>query len=404
MHNTADKNCPRFSEQARVGGMIILVDSETLYDFYRGADFLKGTFNLVDLIPINTKFAPPRNIKGVTRFVTQPDGTQDLGIKLVWDPPSVMGFPGTTTYCISRSQTAGGVGTQENVIPTQMFGSKGHEEEGLLAAMKIRFNTDNGQWPQTYVYKYNDEDFNGGIPKIVAANTITGGGEFIDYDIDTENNKQYYYVIQTGSTGGSFLGDYSPECMVPTVPKMCITPDMAAVAQHSNGEIELLSVGTGALGQWSAVKTKAILPFLPSLIDLISGLVNSLAGGLKTNTKSFTDFLKGVQAKFKKYRDYLDSMTTMLQALENIFSGAPSVSILNIPVAPGGVRGFLERVVLATPPAGGFTGMEGLTMGIVLLYGEGFQVDPLGHETSDFNEQITAISMTFSLMVKLFSS
>jgi hypothetical protein len=356
---------------------------------------------MVDLIPVNTVFAPPRNIRGSSGYFEQADGSKKFGIKLQWDPPTVTGFD---RYRISRSQISGGVGVEKEIVPTQMFGPKGHEEEGLITAMKIRFFGEKHEWPKKYVYEYNDSEFNGGSPKTISTDLVTGGGEFIDYDVSTVSSKQYYYVVQSGSSLGSFtMSAYSPECMVPAYPTNCISSDMAAVVEHSDGEIELLSVGTGALGQWSAVKTKAVVPFLPAIIDLLNGLVNSLVGGLKTNTKSFSDFLKGIQAKIKKYRDYLDAVNTMLQSLENIFSGAPSVYLLNIPAAPGGVRGFLSRIVLATPPPGGFTGPEGLTMGIVLLYGEGFQVDPLGHETTDFNAQIQAIEKTFGIMVGLFS-
>lgn len=405
LYNTADKNAPSFSDKAQVGGFIILLDTETLYDFYRGLNFINGMFSFMDIFPLNTSPMPPRNLRGISGYFEQPDKTYKLGIKLTWDAPNVKGF---TSYRISRSKKSGGIPVESRSIPTKLVGSKGHEEEGLITASMIRLFGGDKQWPSVLKMEYNDPTFNGGKPISIDSNPVNGGGAYIDYNsMDSSSNSKYYYVVESGfasSTGDAFgiWGPKSPEVGVPVFPK-CISENQAGVAIHADNKLELITVGSASLGQWSAIQVKAILPFLPAVIDLLNKFVASLGGALKTNTKSFSDFLRGIQQGFQRYKDFLDVISTMIIAIENFFSGAPTVRYLNVPAESGGVDGFLKRVVNAKRPDGGFSGKSGFTAGIVFVYGEGATSDALGSNTVNFKEQIKALSKAFDVIMRLLS-
>jgi len=283
LNNTSDINVPRFSANGLVGGLVIMLDANTLDDFFKGLDFFTGTFDFMDLFPINTKPMPPINLRGSSGFFVQPSGDPKKGTKIEWDAPNVRGF---TEYRISRSIKSGGVPKDVSKVPSKLIGPKGHAEEGIIAASLIHLST--GKWPSTTIMAYEDK----GFPITVQPNPITGGGTFIDYDIDEKNNAQYYYVIESGfaKQEGSVEGLWGPrsaECMVPTFPKHCITTNQSAVVIHSKGALELITQGFQGLGQWSSIQARGILPFLPAVLDLLNTFINKLEGSLKTNSKSW---------------------------------------------------------------------------------------------------------------------
>ena len=414
LNNTADKNAPHFSDTAQVGGLILLLDTETLYDFFKGLDFLASMFDFMDLIPMNTKPSPPINLRGSFGYFLQPDNTMLPGVKLDWDAPNVRGF---TSYRISRSRKSGGITKITHPIPTKLIGPKKHEEEGIIQAALIRLASGAKEWPAVSVQAYDDKTFNPvnisgtNAPKIplvtqgpvvVAANPVNGGGSYIDYSVDKENNGQYYYVIESGYPIGLW-GPRCPELMVPTIPKNCIGVNQAAVVEHPGG-IESIGIGSPSLGQWSSIQTKSILPFLPKILDFINKFVASLAGALKTNTKALNDFLTGIQKSFEKQKNYLDVLIGMIVAIENFFSGLPVVGFLNINPQKGGTANFINRVINAQKPAKGFSGPSGYTMGIVFVYGEVVNLEDMSDaDKAQYKALIKAIGKSFEIIMKILS-
>ena len=397
LNNTSDKNAPQFSHNASIGGFIILLDSETLYDFYRGVDWLKGMFDILDLFPINTSPQPPRNVRGSSGYFIQEDGKPKFGIRVDWDAPTVRGF---SSYRLSRSTKSGGVPVTSAVVPTKLVGPRGREEEGILTAMKMYFAEDY-TWPTALTMEYNDPTFNNGSPVVVRSNPVNASGAYIDYFADGTDSKNYYYVVQSGFPNIPGLpglwGPRTPELSVPSTPTHCVNSNKTGVIQHSDNKLEFLTMGVGSLGQWSSIKATAVIPFLQPFLDQVLKLTKSLSGALKTNTKSFGDFLQGIKDKFKKYRSYLEVSSTMITALENFFSGAPRVALLNIPPAPGGVNNFINRVNFATKPPGGFSGKTGTTLGIVFIYGAGLNPD------SPIEDNTEKLSKTFQLIMKFLT-
>jgi hypothetical protein len=403
LNSTSDVNTPQFSEQATVGGFIIMVDAETPDAFFRGVEFLTSNLNLSDLVPINTKTLPPQGIKTSTGYFTASDGTQKLGVKLEWDPPPVKNF---THYRISRALAPGGDVIETTYpVPTKLFGPKGHAEEGLfVAVMKRLWHWDwAAKWPPVTKASYKDPDFNGGKPKELIVNPLTGKGSYIDFEVNTKETIKYYYVIQSGFSLINKWSSYSVEAGVPLFPKNCVSSNMAGAAMHQGGHIHLISAGE-KLGQWSALRVGEIVPFVPAIVILINGLLKKLEGGLKTNSKSFVEFLNGIQQKFKQYKAYIQTISDMIVALENIFTGLPEIGILNLAPQAGGTDNFIKRVENATRPPEGFTGPEGITMGIVFVYGSyRISIDALGNQVPDMQAQVDALSKTFTAIEKLLT-
>ena len=67
-YNSADKNKPVFSDEAMITGFIILIDADTLDQFFTTMLTFSKMFNFMDLLPINIKPAAPKNIRGVLKY------------------------------------------------------------------------------------------------------------------------------------------------------------------------------------------------------------------------------------------------------------------------------------------------------------------------------------------------
>ena len=396
LYNSSDKNRPVFDKDGIVGGLIFVADTKSLLDFYKAIDFIVGLFDFVDLFPFNTSPPPPKNVRASSGYFNQPDGTQKLGVKIEWDAPPIMGFD---SFKVSRSPKSGGTVEEKTVTPTKLVGPKGHEEEGIITSLKIKLAT--GQWPTTRVVVYEDPNFVGGTTP-VPANPITGGGYFIDYNVSSTVSTQYYYVVQTGFPTVNMWGPNSSEVWARTSPTNCINVNSTGVVLHKGNQVELLSVGVGALGQWSSIQINALVPFLAPLITIIDGFLDSLKGSLVTNSKSFSDFIDGIKAKFEKYKNLLEAVSTAIVAIESFFSSAPTIAILNLPAQSGGVDGFMTRVNTAQRPSEGFSNQAGITMGVVFVYGVSY-TNPLGGSASGMEAQVKAVGKAFDLLVKIFS-
>lgn len=424
MNNRADPNRPQFSSDAPVGGMIILIDSESLDNFFMSLKQLNNLLGFLDGFPINLEPPPPSNIRTIYgNFISDefPEGKN--GIKLQWDaPPGFSGF--TYYYKLSRSTIQGGELTQKEEIPEKLGGPN-----GFIRAVQLKLSTflaktrgenntfeptlgspkETGEsgWPMVTYYEYADPEFNGGSPTVIKANVVNGSAEYIDFDIPPfQNGKpvhlQYYYIIETGWPELDLWGPRSPEQTVP-IEADCIEPNSVAVVQHGNGYLEYLRSGLGkGMGVWSSVQMRYVVPFLPLLIDLMNKLLSGLQGMVKTSTTAFSDFLKGLQEKIITYKQILEVLIAIVEQIKKILLG-PSVAFLFVPPAAGGVNGFMNRVRSAEQPDDGFSGANGITAGLVFLFG-GPSKDPFGNaDTDSINEQAKNLEKSFSLIMKLLT-
>jgi hypothetical protein len=427
LNNTSDINRPQFGEDGIVGGLIFLADAETLDDFFNSLKFIVSLFDMD--FPFITSPPPPRNIRATSGYIKQPDGKTKFGVRLEWDAPSLIGFE---KYKLSRSRISGGVTKEQHLMPTKLVGRKGHEEEGIITAIKIRLAKrrpvranyatndeykkalkDYKQWPATLIQVYEDIRFGKltplflpladalnllsdseqkklGVqrePVYVKPNLVDYSGVYIDYDLVPDKEATYYYVIQSGSNS---FGPYSNEVSVTAIPKGCIPGNASGTVDQPGGNVERISVGFGALGMWSSITAKNLIPFIPIISDFINRFLDTLQGGLKTCNKAFVDFLLGIVEKFESYLAMLEAISDMIIALENFFSNIPKIAMLLVPTAKGGIDGFMSRVESAEKPESGFSGVSGITMGVVFLWGVSiFDPKKIGEE---WDEKIAEIS------------
>lgn len=420
LNNTADPNRPIYSSDALVGGLIILVDSETFDDFFKSWRQLGELFDFVNLIPINISPPPPTNIRGVSRLVNG-----QFQIQLKMDAPPVR--PGPIQYRISRSVVPGGVAKQANPVPTKLGGKDGffrglyfrlasffseraeqRKRTGRRGARELRkigaFEKVPGDWPPVIVYEYKDRD-----PAIILSNPINGSGTFIDDQIPKDLNgdpvhKQYYYVVESGFGGSDqdFIGGpRSNEVMVP-VEKECIEDGSAAVIEHRRGKREYISAGWGGLGKWSSIQASLVLPFIPKLIDILDKVMKTIQGMVKNTTDSFSDFIAGIQDKFQTYSFMISLMNDIIQQILKLTLG-PNIAFLYVKAKKGGVSEFMRRVRTAEQPDRGFSGSNGITAGLVFMFGA-TSFDPLGNDDEDIiNQKSEAISKSFDILMQFLT-
>jgi len=400
LRNTADDHRPRFSRDAQVGGLIIMVDSESADDFFSTLNQLANLFDILNLVPINLSPPPPKTIRSYPVY-TDEDG---YGIHLKWDAP---GIPFTNGfYRISRSVVPGGIPKEVNDIPTKLGG-----KDGFIRAIKTRLSTyfsdkragksPAGSWPTKTVYAYDDPTFNG--PHIVKANVVNGSGSYLDRDIPLEAGEplfdQFYYTVESGFPG--LWGPPSREISV-TVQKKCVDPDSVAVVTHAKGYKEYISAGWGGLGQWSSIQTKFLIPFMPLLIEQMNKVLDTLKGMVKNNSDSFSDFIKGIKDKIDTYIFMIDLLTSIVEQVQKMILG-PSAAFLVVPPEKGGISGFMQRVRSAKVPDDGFSGQNGMTGGLVFIYGA-VRFDTFGNtDEKAIAEQSKAISKAFSTLVSLLT-
>jgi hypothetical protein len=393
LYNDADKNRPVFKDNGVVGGLILAADTETLDDFFKAMDFISGLFSFSDLFPFNISPPPPRNVRSYTGYFKQIDGkTLKYGIKLQWDAPPIQAL---WSYRITRSRIDGGKWSEKTVIPKKLLGPKGKEEQGLLTAMMMRLFGDKKEWPKEIVREYEDalQD------NIVPANGINGGGMYMDYSIDKSKEATYYYVIESGFPP-LLWGPRSPQIIVQSIPTNCVNNNKYGVIVNKNNQVEFVSKGVGALGQWSSIKVDIILPFLPTVVTFVDNFLESLKGGLKSNTKAFVDFLKGIVEKFKVYVAMLEAVVTMITALENFFSSAPKIMALNVPPSSGGTDNFVKRVMEAKKPSN-TSGKGGMTVGVCMVYGASWNNPLSGFNSPAIDAQMKTIGKAFELIMKI---
>jgi hypothetical protein len=393
VYNDADRNRPVFEENSLVGGLIFVADTETLDKFFEALDFIDSMFSFSELFPFNTKPPPPRNIRAYTGWFKQTDGSTKYGIKLAWDAPPM---EASWSFRVSRSRQDGGQLTTSHPIPDKLIGpTKNNPNVGLLNALSYRLYSGTNNWPPVSEYVYDDSI------NVVAANAVDGSGVFYDYQIDTEKEAVYYYVVESGFPIGKGLwGHRSPQVMALTIPANCINERKFGVVTHKNNRIEFLSKGYGAVGMWSSVQINLVLPFLPVVVNTINNFLETLKGSLKTNTQSFLDFVQGIADKFKRYAEILDAIVQMIVALETFFSTVPEIMILNVTPAEGGMENFLNRVNNAKLPVK-VSGSSGCTLGVCMVYGASYNNPLSGFQSPDVKSQMNTIGKAFSLITSI---
>ena len=388
-YNDADKNRPVFKgPDALVGGLILAADTETLDDFFKAMNFIAGLFSFMDLFPFNTAPPPPRNVRSYTGWFVQPDGKTKYGVKILWDAPNLI----PPMYRVTRSRIDGGTVTTSTNLPQRLIGPPGHEEEGLLTALQIAIST--GEFPKKTTYEYTDP-----LSKnIVVTDLVTGGGGFFDYDVEPNAEATYYYVVESGF--GIMWGPKSPQLIVQSIPTHCVNTNKVGVVLNNYNQVEFLSKGRGALGQWTSIRVNVILPFLPMIVNMVNNFLEILKGSLKTNTKAFIEFLKGMTDKFRKYAAYLEAIITMITALENFFSSAPKIMALTVPPSTGGVDTFVNKFMGAKKPVGA-SGKSGMTVGVCFVYGATYNNPLRTIDAPSIDSQIQAIAKAFAIVSKI---
>lgn len=410
LNNTADPNRPVFSSNAKVGGVIILVDTETMDEFFKSWKQLSELFDFVNLLPFNLKPQPPTNIRGKSKLEKTEDGKNKYKILLQMDAPDVRpaGLGLYMNYRISRSIVPGGVLKVEHPIPTKLGG-----KDGFFAGLRYRissffsdkYSKPRGNWPPKLVYAYEDLD----PPVIIFSNLVNGSGSFIDDKIPVDDNgdpvhKQYYYVVETGfsSEGEDWIGGpRSNEVMVP-VEKSCVDSGESAVIKHEKGRLEYIKAGWGGLGKWSSIQTKFLLPFMPKLIKMLEKAMKTIRGMVKNTTDSFSDFIEGIQEKFETYSFMVDLMMSMIKQILKMSLG-PQMAFLYVDPKKGGIEEFMNRVRNAKQPERGFSDSKGFTAGIVFMFG-GFSYDPSGNDNKEvINAETEATVKSFKFLMKFLT-
>ena len=419
-YNSADKNKPVFSDEAMITGFIILIDADTLDQFFTTMLTFSKMFNFMDLLSINIKPAAPKNIRGVLKY---DKNKKAYGVSLTWDGPSTY----VPEYKVSRSMVPGGrPGKADIDITTLKLYDTVKDQWNVFTAIKY-FIKNKGKWPQIDVKYYDDlEAITLGVPPfdgpaIVAANPLTSGGTYTDYNIKVDSNGKparatYHYVIQGGL--GSTFGIWSPMSNdVPVhVSPPCLSPDDAATVLHQTPQgrqfISFINSGYAGLGRWSSVKLS--VPFIADFAKMFNQIIGTLKGMTANVSSSFSAFIKSIVDKIDYYANLIQALIAIIEVLESlVFSGR--VGYLYLPLKGGGVPGFMSRLRAAKPlsyqdPATketvtGFSGPSGITAGMVFLTGTpGFDNTVTTELSDELNAAVAMVANTAGVINPAFKT
>jgi len=393
LKNTKDKNRPQYGLQDYVGGMVILLDSESLDTIWIGLKQLASMFDFINLFGLDLEPPPPTNMRGFSGFFTNPENPNEkkFGIQLEWNKN-----PLVSTFKIYRSRIPGGRYTEVKYVPSSLVNNKETGEIGLLEVTRRLFarifRKEPFIPPMKGEYVYDDSDFNEGNPVILSSSsggttekyvdtyiptkkvTIEGQTYEIPYHLNEQTSKEepvlnYYYVIRSSIAGGSIEGPNSKELVVE--PKSC--NDMYNIANiifHSQSQIELISKGFGGINSWSSIQISRMLPWFQEIIDILNKFLDSFSGMVTDASDSFSDFLTQITQKFQMYASILELCAWLLEQVKNFIFG-PYISFLNLDPVKGGMDVFVDRIKGAQLPEGkdSFSGPSGTSIGIVMVYG-----------------------------------
>lgn len=395
-YNTSDPQRPDFSEDAVIGGLIILVDSSSADQFFASMNTLNDLFDFQTALPIQTDPPPPSRIKAYTIREVEGDGAPEAKykIKVEWDGPSIKPM----FYRVKRSNQPGGIkvtikGPPKDVTLKEFF-----------KAVKKKIQTK--EWDPITKYVYDDELKD----NIVNANPVTGGGSYIDENVEV--GKTYYYVVESGYTKFSsdrYWGKKSNQAIAKV--QTCVPANSVGVVEHEGG-IELDgNPGIGVSpGSWSSIQIKHFLPGFVPLIDQINKLINTMRGTTVNSSKTYGKFVEGIIDRIENYKNIVEALTALVEKLTSLeLTG--NVAFLNVPPEEGGVSNFMERVKSAQPPEGiNFSGKSGITAGITIIYGspnnpitsarEG--ANKTKDEINEYSQEM--IEKAINILLNLFSS
>jgi hypothetical protein len=407
INNSSDSHRPPFTASDYVGGLLLVVDSESPDEIWTGLKQLYNVFDFVGGFGISIEPPPPENIKAVcSLFQTDPNSTTaKLGIQLDWKNNYL-----TAGYLVSRSTVAGGVREVETYIPTHLMDNKQTGERGMISVMKDQISKIFGQHPPPpptrEVWKYNDNTFNGGQPVWVGAGLLQTVS-FVDTFVDPQAKTPYYYVIQACSRSKLIKGTYSTEIAV-TVKTCNDAGNFADVIEQPGGRFEFISKG-GAMkvNTWSSIQINMLIPWFGEIIKMMNNVLDTIKGMFTNVSGSFADFINQIKTKIEMFMGVLQTISMLLTSLKGLILG-PSIAMLNLVPAKGGMSVFMDRVRSATVPptrpvvihnfdgtettvtVPGFSGPTGMTIGFVMVYGGPGAV-------------VTPISKAFALINKLFT-
>jgi hypothetical protein len=393
--NTSDSMRPVFNSTSDVGGLVILLDTESLSELYEGLKQLASMFDFMQLFGLQLAPPPPNNVRGKCGFFKTPGQTaKTYGIQIQWDQNYL-----APTFLISRSRTPQGSQKTVTYVPEYLMDNKQTNEKGLITVFKDLVVSIQGGTPFALPTKteivYEDKSFNkDGSPASVGNNFVSPTLSYIDTDITLEDNvaklpeldakgnatgnlvpvTTLYYVVQSSATP-LIKGPFSPVLTVPI--KTCNDGfNSVDVIAHPNAQFEILMPGGLApIGQWTAIQTSAIVPWFLALMDELNKLINSVKGMITSASDSFSDFLTQIQKKVQKFIDILNAIAYIIGLLESFILG-PSINFLFLPLASGGTDNFVQRIQDAQPPIVDgqpkpFSGPNGITIGMVFVCGGG---------------------------------
>lgn len=370
INNPNDQNRPDFTADATVGGLVVMVDTESLDEIWGSLKQLAALFDFVKLFGLNLAPPVPKGLTGqcgyYSKNIGQPNQEQVFGIKLEWEAS-----PLATSYKIYRSKVQGGT-LYQNVtyLPSGLMedvDENGMKQPGLLPIVKdMIFSLHTGN-PVTYPtrdeYRYEDDTFNGGQPALVTAPAVSGTMlSYIDEDVAADVVR-YYYVIKAVAAGITSANSQE----LPVLIKTCNdTIDLADIIPQPNGTLEFVSLDFAALGSWSKLEISFVVPWIKDLARIITDMLEGLKGMVSDTSEALIKFINQIADKIKTYIGILNAISFLLTALKS-FVLSPSFSLLNVPPASGGPQKFVERIRRAKTVKP-FSDENGITIGLVIMY------------------------------------
>lgn len=387
LNNTSDLNRPTFKEGDYVGGVVIVVDTGKIDEFWRSLKQLAAFFDLRKF-SINLKPPPPTNLRGfcgyfknsavfspVTNTFGSPilealsdftDSNAKFGVQIEWDDVFIC-----SGYKISRSVIPGGETKFVPYVPESLLDDLETGDPGLitLGLQKIQqiYNHTPVVLPEKKQKVYADPKFNKGQPVVIKKQM--GKQRYVDYDVDKDMVGQLYYVIQSCADDGTQAGEYSQELAV-TIKTCNDQYNLSEIIEQPNGSFEFFSAGYGNVNSWSSIQFGTVIPWYKDFVQIVDKLVKRLESATKTTSNAFQDFLNSIATKVQTMLDMVSVLAYIIITMKN-FVLSPSTLMLVLDPEEGGMNNFVKRIQDADLPPGdpGFSGPEGFTAGLVITYG-----------------------------------
>jgi hypothetical protein len=305
-------------------------------------------------------------------------------------------------YRISRSRTSGGSIVKKPIDYMAL------DLKTFFQELKYKVQSKRG-WREVDTNVYEDKTEGSSFePVVISGINLNGKYTYDDFSIEMKDGKpvetEYYYAIESGYKGMNVWGPLSYECRV-HMGGPCLSPSSVAVVENvdSQGKVwyEFLSPGRSGPGAWSSIQVKAVLPFIPKLIDYLSDFLDTLGGMAVNVTDSFSNFINGIKEKVDNYANLIGALVDIVTKIRGLKLDS-SISYLYAPLKDGGVDGFMNRVRAARPPDNvEFSGPSGITAGIVFMFGSVIK-SPFGDvDTTTIEVQSEAADKVFKMFLSL---